>query len=96
MSVPMTRLSVVCLLFLSPALAIASPGLAPAAPLESQAAAIPSNESSTVDKEPEKLVCRAEKKIGSNRPERVCRTKAELDRQREHAEGQMRRPQNGG
>ncbi|GHA82904.1 hypothetical protein [Cognatilysobacter bugurensis] len=75
-------------LLLLPALAFASDPPAPAPSEAPQAVA--------VDKDAEKLICRSEKKIGSNRPERVCRTKAELERARSHSDSQMRHPQNGG
>lgn len=83
----MNRVLALCLL-LVPALTYASEDAAPSAPAKPPVAA-PADDG-------DKLICRTEKKIGSNRPERICRTKAELQREREHADTQMRRPQNGG
>jgi hypothetical protein len=83
----MNRVLALCLL-LVPALTYASEEPAPPAPTK------PPVTAQTDDGD--KLICRTEKKIGSNRRERVCRTKSELQREREHAEAQMPRLQDGG
>ncbi len=41
-------------------------------------------------------VCRMERTIGSNRSKRVCRTKAELEREKAHAQDQLTNPARGG
>jgi hypothetical protein len=39
----------------------------------------------------EQVTCRREKTLGSNRPTRICRTKAQLEEEREIARQQMLR-----
>lgn len=41
------------------------------------------------DGQQERKICRQEKKLGSNRPTRVCRTAAQIEREREMAQQQM-------
>lgn len=41
------------------------------------------------DEQDERLICKQEKKLGSNRPVRICRTAAQIEQERELARKQM-------
>jgi len=41
------------------------------------------------DKQNDRLVCKQEKKLGSNRPTRICRTAAQMEQERESAREAM-------
>jgi hypothetical protein len=61
------------------------------APLQSQsrAASAPADKP-TATAQDDKLICQTERPVGSNIPKRVCRTQAEIDREREAAQDKMR------
>lgn len=44
----------------------------------------------------ERMVCKAERTIGSNRVQRVCRSAAQIEREREAARSQLDKAQVGG
>lgn len=82
-------LSFASILLLASACATAT---APAgtAPVKAQSGAAPG-----VAAEDQKLICQMERPLGSNIPKRVCRTQAQIDRERDSAQDKMREMQQG-
>jgi hypothetical protein len=62
------------------------------APLETQsrAASAPAAADTKTASQDDKLICEVERPVGSNIPKRVCRTQAQIDREREAAQEKMR------
>ena len=65
---------------------------AASAPLKAQATAAPQT-GGGVAADDQKLICEMERPVGSNIPKRVCRTKAQIDRERDAAQDKMREMQ---
>ena len=82
-------LSLVSVLLLASACATST---APAgtAPVKAQSGA-----ATGVAADDQKLICQMERPVGSNIPKRVCRTQAQIDRERESAQDKMREMQQG-
>jgi hypothetical protein len=59
----------------------------PAAKSQSSGAAVTADKTSHEDS---KLICEMERPVGSNIPKRVCRTQAQIDKERAEAQDQMR------
>jgi hypothetical protein len=56
---------------------------------QSRAASEPA-EKPTATAQEDKLICQTERPVGSNIPKRVCRTQAQIDREREAAQEKIR------
>ena len=88
------------LISLAPVLLLASACATSSAPagasaLKAQSSATPQAGTAAVAAEDQKLICEMERPVGSNIPKRVCRTKAQMDREREAAQDKMRELQQG-
>jgi hypothetical protein len=83
---------VLCSLFLLASACATSSTSSGAAPLQtpSRAASAPAAASKPTASDDDKLICEMERPVGSNIPKRVCRTQAQIDREREAAQDKMR------
>ena len=84
-------LALASLLLLASACASSSTS-AGSAPLQTQsrAASGPAPAAAKTASDDDKLICEMERPVGSNIPKRVCRTQAQIDRERETAQDTMR------
>jgi hypothetical protein len=57
---------------------------------QSRAASAPAAVAKPTAQDDSKLICEVERPVGSNIPKRVCRTQAQIDREREAAQEKMR------
>lgn len=83
-----TLISLASVFFLASACATSSAPAGSSA-LKAQTSATPQSKTVAADDD-DKLICEMERPVGSNIPKRVCRTKAQMDREREAAQEQMR------